>query len=372
MLQVRKRTLVTVFSSLMVVLLVAGVWLFGNTSSVDAAEELAAITQASADPGLLGEGYLTFEGDKWGRGPMGKLGSASGIDYPELLADALGITVEELQEAHEMARVAAIEKAVEAEIITQEQADEMLVWGGIEGQGFGFPGQRGGLGRGCGPRGRGMAPQQASGFSAKPFDGQALLADALGVSVEELEAAREEANQVALEKAVEAGVITQEQADAILSRRALMRYLDRETLLAEALGMSVEDLQAARAEGETLSTLLEAQGLDALTVREALTEAHETALAQAVEDGVITQEQADNMPGLMGGGFGPRNMPGGRMMRPGGRGMRGGPGGRDGGDGRMPWGPGMPGPDADQDGDDDSGIRWHAPSPGAFPAGDDA
>jgi hypothetical protein len=369
MLQGKKRTVVTVFSSLMVVLLVAGIWLFGNTTSVDAAEELKAVTQASADPGLLGEGYLNFGGDKWGRGPKGELGSASGIDYPELLADALGITVEELQEAYEAARVAAIEKAVEAGVITQEQADEMLVWGGVGGRGFGAPGQRGGFRPDCGPRGRGMAPQQDSSTSVKPFDGQALLAEALGITVEDLEAAREEANQAALAKAVEAGIITPEQADAITSRRALMSYLDRETLLAEALGMTVEDLQAAYAEGETLSTLLEAQGLDALTVREALVEAYEAALAQAVADGVITQEQADNAPPFIGGGFGPGAMPGDRMMRPGGRGMRGGPGGQD---GRMPWGPGMQDPDAEQDSGDGSGIRWRAPSPDVFQGGDDA
>jgi ribosomal protein S20 len=350
----------------MVVLLVAGVWLFGSTTSVNAAEELEAIIQDSTGPGLLGEGYLAFGADKWGRGPKGEL------DYSELLAEALGITVEELQDAYEAARVAAIEKAVEAGIITQEQADEMVVWGGgARERGFGLPGQRGDTGPNYVPGERGMTAPRGLSTSEHPFDGQALLAEALGITVEELEAAREEANQAAIEKAVEAGIITQEQAEAMESRRALMQYVGRETLLAEALGMTVEELQEAYAEGETLSTLMAEQGLDALTVREALTEAYEAALAQAVEDGVITQEQADNAPPFMGGGFGAGTMPGDRMMRPGGRGMRpGGRGSRDGSGERMPGGPGMQNPDADCD--DGSGIRWQAPSPRGFQAGDDA
>jgi hypothetical protein len=47
--------------------------------------------------------------------------------------------------------------------------------------------------------------------------------------------------------------------------------------------------------------------LDAATLREKMAEAYDEALAQAVKDGVITQEQADDMPkGLGFGGFGRR------------------------------------------------------------------
>jgi len=76
--------------------------------------------------------------------------------------------------------------------------------------------------------------------------------------------------------------------------------------------MSVEELQAAYANGETLSTLMSAKGLDAATVREKLQTAYTEALAQAVKDGVITQEQADAMA-QDGHGFG--MMPG-RMGMP--------------------------------------------------------
>ena len=82
------------------------------------------------------------------------------------------------------------------------------------------------------------------GFGGK-LDYPALLADALGVTVEELQTAQEAAHQAALEQALEEGLITQEQADRMLSLRAVRGYLNREALLAEALGMSVAELQAA-------------------------------------------------------------------------------------------------------------------------------
>lgn len=267
--------------------LVAG--LFATTGVVSAArvtgEELASIAE-SAVPGLLGEGYLTH-GRGWG--PWG----SSDIDYAALLAEELGISVDQLEAAHEEARTAAIAAAVEQGLLTQEQADRMVVWGGF--------GLRGGL------RGR---------MSSGAIDEEALLADALGISAEELQAAREAANEVAIAQAVEEGLITQEEADEIQAHKALQSYLDRNALLAEALGMSVEELEAAYADGETLSSLMAAQGLDAATVREDLLNARGAALDQAVADGVITTEQADELrDGLMTGprmefGFRGRGDPG--------------------------------------------------------------
>jgi lambda repressor-like predicted transcriptional regulator len=145
---------------------------------------------------------------------------------------------------------------------------------------------------------------------------------------------------------VEEGLITQEQADEMARRRTLREeYLNRAALMAEALGMTVEELEAARAKGQTLTDLLEAQGLDATTVRDRLEEAHEAALEQAVADGILTQEEADAMRGGFGrGGMAPggpgtpgAGMRGRGMQRPGcGRG-RGGRGGRG---GQMPGAPG--------------------------------
>ena len=119
------------------VLATVGVWLFAGTSVARAAEmtadDLTAITQSTTGPGLLGEGYLAHGG--WGRGGFGR-----GIDYQQLLADALGIDVDKLQAAYETARTAAIEEAVDQGLITREQADEMLVWGNAKRGWFGFRG----------------------------------------------------------------------------------------------------------------------------------------------------------------------------------------------------------------------------------------
>jgi hypothetical protein len=299
---------VSILSGVALTVAVAGVWLFGTattaSASVVTAEDVQTLTQSTTEPGLLGEGYLAHGG--WGRKGFG----SDTIDYQQLLADALGITVEELTEAYEAAREAAIELAVEQGLITQEQADEMLVWG--------EKGRFGGMkGRGR-PGGRGLAPD-AQG----KIDEGALLAEALGITTEELQAAREQANQAAIEQAVAEGLITQEQADEMAEKKqtaeALQSYLGRDVLLAQALGMTVEELQAAYDEGKSLSDLLSEKGLDAAAVRENLQAAREAALAQAVEDGVITQEQADE---LAERGAGKRG-PGGRGMMPGQAGPRG-------------------------------------------------
>lgn len=147
------------------------------------------------------------------------------------------------------------------------------------------------------------------------------LAAALGISMEELEAAREEARAAVLAQAVEDGLITQAQADAIstgerpLSQRLMGAWLsengvDYQAALAEALGISTEELQAARlqaleaqlaqavADGEMTQEradlviarrTLAADG----TFQSSMQSAFETALQQAVDSGVITQEQAD-------------------------------------------------------------------------------
>ncbi|NUQ38526.1 MAG: hypothetical protein HUU23_12175 [Caldilineales bacterium] len=127
-----------------------------------------------------------------------------------------------------------------------------------------------------GPGGNGRGGMVASG-------GDSFLADALGISVEDLQTAQQAAADKAIDLAVEQGLITQAQADALKARTGgvlghlghfgmgLTADIDREALLAEALDISVEDLQAAQQA------------------------AHDAALAQAVEEGRITQEQADEM-----------------------------------------------------------------------------
>lgn len=274
MLKTNKRIWVSRLSSMVVVLTIAGIWLFGGIGTASAAENLEAITQASAMPGLLGEGYLNHGGG-WGDRAF----KNSSIDYAQLLADDLGIAVEDLETAHQAARDAAIEQAIVEGLITQEQADAMK-----ESDGFG--------GRGFNTFGFGRAPR---GFAGHSIDQNALLADALGITVEELQIARDVANQSAIDQAIETGVVTQELVDKMQTRKDLMQYLDRNALLANALGMTTEALQAAFDEGKALSDLISDKNFDAAAMHEALQAAFTEALTQAVADGVITQEQADEM-----------------------------------------------------------------------------
>ena len=101
------------------------------------------------------------------------------------------------------------------------------------------------------------------------------------------------------------------------------------TLLAEALGMTSEEFQAARAAGQTVAEMAAAQGVELADVVAAVVAPRAELLAQAVADGRLTQEQADTMLATMteqmtshfqeqatlGGGCG---------MQGGGQGFRGG------------------------------------------------
>ena len=153
------------------------------------------------------------------------------------------------------------------------------------------------------------------GFDGARGASDEALAEALGISVEELQAAREKVAAERIAQAVEDGILTRDQANTMLAMQALKGYLDRDTLLAEALGVSVEDLQAARAEG-TLSELM--GDTTTAELRENMQAAVEKVVQQAVSDNAITQEQADLVldslqNGLgMHGAFGPQRGFGGR------------------------------------------------------------
>lgn len=65
--------------------------------------------------------------------------------------------------------------------------------------------------------------------------------------------------------------------------------------IADGLGISVEDLKAREAAGETLVGIGISLGFDAQTVLDLHEEARFAALEQAVADGLLTAEQADWM-----------------------------------------------------------------------------
>jgi hypothetical protein len=167
----------------------------------------------------------------------------------------------------------------------------------------------------------------------------AELAKALGISEEQLQAAYDTAGAEALKEAVAKGLITQAQADQMSARgnRFLFHLgkpgstetVDSEALLAKALNITTEQLQAARLEAFNASldaalqagTLTQAQvdqmkGMQALANDDAfqsgLTAAFEAQVKEAVTRGTITQAQADAIlaaqaqnGGFFGRGFGP-------------------------------------------------------------------
>jgi len=162
-----------------------------------------------------------------------------------------------------------------------------------------------------------------------------LIASKLGVARADLDAAEKEAHQEVIGQAVEDGVITQDQADRMLSRLEEGFGFGRmghpggrgggwmggfkgcppgdQEWLAEQLGMTVDELQAELEAGKTIAELAEEKGVDLDAAR---IEAMKERIQQAVEDGKMTQEQADWMLQGLEQGF----MPGGRDLGFGGRG----------------------------------------------------
>lgn len=231
-------------------LVFGAVYVFFNTGVASAA---SAVRSAVASE-VTGWNPRTLMLNNMEMGWLGNGDSPLG-NYEEALAEALGIPVEELQAAYEKAFAVAIEGALDEGILTQEQADNLL-----SGERFGFHGRH--------------------GFRGFGGDMNEYLAEALGISVAELEAAQAKARDIVMAEAVEAGTITQEQADLMKARGAISTY-----------------------------------------VQEAMTTAYGEAVEKALADGVITQAQADLLleNGAMGFrgpggffGFGGREMFGGR------------------------------------------------------------
>lgn len=98
-----------------------------------------------------------------------------------------------------------------------------------------------------------------------------------------------------------------------------------EEAMAEALGITEEELEERHAAGETAWTIAQEKGLTQEQFVQLMTEARQNAFAQLVEEGVLTQEQADWMLERMGSrmqyGFGDGT---GTCMGGGFRGGRGG------------------------------------------------
>ena len=221
----------------------------------------------------------------------GKSMERSGIggNHEAQLAEALGISEEELQAAYLKAANTALDQAVEQDLLTQTQADNLRQrLESASANGFGFH---------LGGRGAGI-------LKSDTIDGEALLADALGISVEDLQAAYDKAEAAELTQAVENGQLTQEQADLMTARRAFQEYVQSQQPSYEELVQGAVDAGA---------------------------------ITQAQADLLLKNQQSFGGRGMDGGmmpgmpGMGGPGMDGGRGMgghgMDGGRGMHGGQGG---------------------------------------------
>jgi hypothetical protein len=157
-----------------------------------------------------------------------------GTDSNQELADALGITVEQLNTAYQAANSAAIDQALKAGLITQAQADQ------LKNNGKAFP----------------FGERWSGWLNGSGIDMNALLANTLGISTDALNQAYLKAYNARIDQAVSNGNLSQDQADLMKGRYAL--YNDK-------------------------------------SFQSAMQSAFETAVKQAVTDGVITQVQADQI-----------------------------------------------------------------------------
>lgn len=174
-------------------------------------------------------------------GRAGKLGDRAGKVgvSDEYLAEALGITTDELDTAQAAAQTAAIDKALADGLITQAQADALK--------------NGTGLGRGRG----GLSGLLRLGASNADIDMDALLADALGITTTELEAAQAKAFDAALADAVADGRLTQAQADLQKAQRALAQYVSDNDVYAQVVADAVADGALTQTQADAL---LAAQG----------------------------------------------------------------------------------------------------------------
>ncbi len=171
----------------------------------------------------------------------------------------------------------------------------------------------------------GVAVVGAMAFAQEPEDGadwpfnfreklHQAVADVLGITVEEYDAAVETAREQVLGEAVTEGWLTQDQADRMRERaeegfgpgmggkfhggpRGGMFGPGNSfiSVAADELGMTVQDLVSELQDGKTIADVATAKGVDPQAIADAFVAQHTEWLNEAVADGRITQEQADQM-----------------------------------------------------------------------------
>ncbi len=122
---------------------------------------------------------------------------------------------------------------------------------------------------------------------------QTFLAQALGISEAELQAAQQKATLAWIEDREQKGFLAPRRAELLRARTLAQPYLNPTALVARALGLTVEEVQQACDAGRTLADLLADQNMRRGDFLRALRQATDDAVQQAVDDGVITPDQAD-------------------------------------------------------------------------------
>ncbi len=213
---IKKKMIATALSGLAIAGIVAATALAFPQSTNAQTDTPAAVT-ATATPSTAAPS---------GRGERnGATDSRIGGDT--YLAEALGITQAELQTAQTAARTAAIKQAVTDGLITQAQADAWL---------NGTGGQRG----------------SRLDLRGVNLDTDKYLADALGITVDELNTAQEKAQAAELAQAVTDGRMTQEQADLVTAKRALQQYVQDQGLWEQAVASAVKDGVITQAQADAI------------------------------------------------------------------------------------------------------------------------
>ncbi len=155
-------------------------------------------------------------------------------------------------------------------------------------------------------------PTQSQSGSNAPAFFQTFLdrfASILGVDKDRIVEAAKEAGKQTVDEAVQQGKITPEQADRIKARIEEGQFFPcpfpgrkapvfggpRLDALAQALGMTTEELKAQLEQGKKISDIAQEKGLTEEQLRQKLLEAKIQAIRQAVEEGKISQEKADEM-----------------------------------------------------------------------------
>ena len=240
----------------------------------------------------------------------------AGQSFTEIVA-AQGMTIDEFKAAKQAALIAAANQAVVDGELTQEEADaiiERIENGGKDGHGNG--------GRASWLTDEekqalvaGVLGMSVEDLAAAKEAGQKLseIVEAQGMTMEAFKAAKQTALIASVNQAVVDGELTQEEADAAIERienghdkgqsdhgkgehRGLSGWLtseEKDALVADVLGMTVEEITAAKEAGQKLSEIIQAQGMTMESFKADLEIALLAAVDQAVADGELTQDEAD-------------------------------------------------------------------------------